>query len=146
VSSKDTLPDVREAEPQQCYKRVVPLASFDVDGDGRKEILGLWTAWANMIWASTRRGSYFAPRSDMIVLSDDLKEESRASVRVGDFGIDWPPTEAPASLKTHIFTADLDGDGAGEVLLSNGMFGFYIYRTRAGQGGDTTGARVEGRS
>lgn len=140
VSPRGTLPDLREADPQQCYKRVVPLASCDVDGDGRKEVLGLWTAWANMVWASSQRGSYFAPRGDLVVLSDALEEELRASVEVGDFGTDWPPSEAPASLKTHILTADMDGDGVREVLLSHGMFGFYVYRMRAAGTGDAAGA------
>ncbi|MBN2564125.1 MAG: hypothetical protein JXB46_00280 [Candidatus Eisenbacteria bacterium] len=127
-SSLGVLPDVREAELQQLYERDVPLGSFDIDGDGELEIVCMWTAWAHRAFRSHNRQTYFVPRGDVVVLGSDLQEEARAIVRPGDFGIARPPSDAPASLKTQMLRADLDGDGSDEIMLSNGTRGMFVFR------------------
>jgi hypothetical protein len=124
------IPNVREAELEQCFRRTVPLGSFDIDGDGDLEVVCLWTAWAHTTWRSHNRASYFVPRGDLVVFGSTLEEEARAIIRNGDLGAEHAPSDAPASLKTHVLRADMDGDGADEILLSNGSRGMFVFRAK----------------
>jgi hypothetical protein len=135
-SSRDTIPDIREAELEQLTLRAIPLASLDVDGDGDLEVLGLSTAFAHVRWRAHRRGTLRPPRGDLIVLDSDLAEEARAIVRRGQFGDSDVPFDAPASLKLNIYPVDLDGDGARELLLSNRGRGLFVFGVRPGGSGD----------
>ncbi|MCK5597249.1 MAG: hypothetical protein KAJ04_07360, partial [Candidatus Eisenbacteria sp.] len=129
------VPDIRDIELEQLFRRVVPYAAFDIDGDGDIETLALSTAWAHVRWRASRRGTLCPPRADLVVLNSALEEEARVIVRPQDWGLVRGPHDAPASLKTNIFPVDMDGDGTREILLSNGSRGLYVFRvTRAGGG------------
>jgi hypothetical protein len=135
-SSRDTVPDIREAELEQLTRRVIPLASLDVDGDGDIEVIGLSTAFAHVRWRAHRRATLRPPRGDLIVLDSNLTEEARAIVRRGQFGDSDVPFDAPASLKLNMYPVDLDGDGARELLLSNRGRGLFVFGVQpAGSGG-----------
>jgi hypothetical protein len=126
-SSRDTIVDIRDAELEQLARRVIPLASLDIDGDGELEIVGLSTAFAHARWRAHRRGTLRPPRGDLVVLDSGLSEEARAVVRAGDFGASDVPFDAPASLKLNIYPVDLDGDGSRELLLSNRARGLFVF-------------------
>jgi hypothetical protein len=134
-SRTDTVPDIRDIELEQLYRRVVPYAAFDIDGDGDIEILCLSSAWAHVRWRASKRGTLTPPRGDFVVLNGALEEEARVVIRPEEWGLDRTPFDAPASLKTSIFPVDMDGDGTREILLSNGIRGLYVFKvTRAGGG------------
>ena len=129
------VPDIREIDLEQCCKRLVPLAAFDVDGDGDIETMGLWTAIADVRWRPVERGSLFPPRADLVVLDASLREERRVIIRAQEHGLERAPADVPASLKTNIYPADLDGDGVREILLSNANRGLLVFSVdRAGGG------------
>ncbi len=130
-----TVPDIRAVELEQLYRRVIPLAAFDVDGDGDIEILGLSVAWAHVRWRAHNRGTLRPPRSDIVVLDCNLKEEARVIVRPEDWGLDYGPFDAPASLKTDMYPVDMDGDGVREILLSSGIRGLYVFKVNPAGGG-----------
>ncbi|MFH1865058.1 MAG: hypothetical protein ABIK85_04180, partial [Candidatus Eisenbacteria bacterium] len=125
-----TVPDIRAIEVEQLYRRVIPLAAFDVDGDGDIETLALCVAWAHIQWRAHARATLTPPRADLIVLDSDLREEARVVVRPEEWGLDQGPFDAPASLKIDIFPVDMDGDGVREVLLSNGGRGLYVFKVQ----------------
>jgi hypothetical protein len=126
-SSRGTVPDIREEELEQLFRRVIPYAALDIDGDGDLEILGLSTAWAHSVWRAHKRATICPPRGDVVVLGSDMREEARAIVKPGDHGADRVPFDAPASLKTNMYPVDLDGDGVREILLSNGGRGLFVF-------------------
>ena len=130
-----TVPDMREIDLEQCYKRLVPLAAFDLDGDGDIETMGLWTAIANVRWTPHERGSLFPPRGDLVVLDSSLREERRVIIRSQEHGLERAPADAPASLKTNIYPVDMNGDGVREVLLSNGNRGLLVFSVTRAEGG-----------
>ena len=132
---KLTVPDIRAIELEQLYRRVIPLAAFDVDGDGDIETLGLSIAWAHIQWKARNRGTLRPPRADIVVLDSELKEEARVIVRPEEWGLEYAPFDAPASLRIDIYPVDMDGDGVREVLLSNGTRGLYVLKVKpAGSG------------
>jgi len=135
-SSRDgTAPDIRDVELEQLYRRVIPYAAFDIDGDGDIETLCLSGAWAHEHWRSHRRNTLRPPRGDLVVLNSALEEEARVVIRSGEGGLAEVPFDAPASLKTDIYPVDMDGDSTREILLSNGSRGLYVFKiTRAGGG------------
>jgi hypothetical protein len=132
-SSSDTAPDIRESELEQLTRRVVPLASLDVDGDGDTEVVGLSTAFAHVRWRAHRRGTLRPPRGDLVVLNSCLEEEARAIVRPGTAGNDQVPFDAPASLKMNVYPVDTNGDGRRELLLSNGGRGLFVFEVQPEQ-------------
>ncbi len=128
ASSRQVVPDIREIELEQLFQRVIPLAAFDLDGDGDIETIGLSVAWAHAEWRSHNRETLLPPRSDLVVLDGRLREEARFIVRKEDWGVDRAPFDAPASLKLDVFPVDTDGDGVKEILLSAMNSGLYVFR------------------
>ena len=134
-SRNGTVPDIRDVELEQLFRRVIPYGAFDIDGDGDIETLCLSVAWAHERWRAHRRNTLTPPRGDLVVLNSALEEEARVVIRPEEWGIDRAPFDAPASLKTNIYPADMDGDGTREILLSNSIRGLYVFKvTRAGGG------------
>jgi len=134
-SGNGTVPDIRDIKLEQLFRRVIPYAAFDIDGDGDIETLCLSTAWAHERWRSHRRNTLTPPRGDLVVLDSALEEEARVVIRPAEWGLARAPFDAPASLKTDIFPVDMDGDGTREILLSNGIRGLYVFKvTHAGGG------------
>ncbi|MFH1688613.1 MAG: hypothetical protein ABIE42_00065 [Candidatus Eisenbacteria bacterium] len=129
-----TVPDIRAIEVEQLYRRAIPLAAFDVDGDGDIETLALSVAWAHIQWRAHARATLIPPRADIVVLDSDLREEARVVVRPEEWGLERGPFDAPASLKIDIFPVDMDGDGVREVLLSNGGRGLYVFKVQPAGG------------
>ena len=127
VSGDETIPDIRAADPEQCYRRLVPFAAFDYDGDGDIETMSISTAWANVEWMSRGRKSCFPPRGDLVVLDSSLREEGRCLIRCGEWGNRLPPGDPPASLKSSMFPIDMDGDGVMEVVFSNDDRGLFVF-------------------
>jgi len=129
------VPDIVAAEPEQLFRWVIPLAAFDLDGDGELEIINLSVAWAHLKWKSHNRRTLIPPRSDLVVLNSSLQEEARFVIRCEDRGLTTPPFDCPASLKIDAFPVDVDGDGVREVLLAASHRGLYVFRVQsAGEG------------
>jgi hypothetical protein len=128
TSRLGTITDMREADVEQCYERVVPFCAFDYDGDGDVEVFAVWTALANAVWKAHDRGGYFPPRGDLIVFDERLQEEDRVIISRDDSGLEYSPGDAPASLKSNIYPVDMDGDGVSELVLSNGLRGGYVFK------------------
>ncbi len=84
-SRNGTVPDIRDIELEQLFRRVTPYAAFDIDGDGDVEILCLSTAWAHERWRAHRRNTLTPPRGDLVVLNSALEEEARVVVRTEDW-------------------------------------------------------------
>jgi hypothetical protein len=123
-----TVPDVREAGVREVDGCVMPLAAFDLDGDGDVEIITLSVGWAETRWSDNNLGTLTPPRSDLVVLNSSLEEEARVVMRENELGIDKPPFDAPASLKVRLYPADMDGDGVRELLLSGGSRGLFVFK------------------
>ena len=133
-SRESTVPDIRAIEPEQLYRRVIPLAAFDVDGDGDIEILGLSVAWAHVRWKAHNRLTLRPPRADIVVLDSDLREEARVVVRPEDWGLKFGPFDAPSSLDLDMYPVDMDGDGVREMLLGSGVWGLYVLKVKSTEG------------
>ena len=54
-SRRSVVPDIREVELEQLFQRLIPLAAFDLDGDGDIETVCLSVAWAHPQWRSHNR-------------------------------------------------------------------------------------------
>jgi hypothetical protein len=137
VSKAQVVPDIRAIEPEQLFQRVIPLAAFDLDGDGDIETIGLAVSWAHVRWRAHNRETLMPPRSDLVVLDSRLREEARVEIHTSDWALKTPPFDAPASIKVDVFPVDVDGDGVREVLLSASHRGLYVFRVRPG-GGDAS--------
>jgi len=130
-SHKSTVvPDIRALEVEQLYQRVMPLAAFDVDGDGEIETIALSTAWADVRWKAHMRSTLTPPRADIVVLNSSMEEEARLIIRAEEPDLRRVPYDAPASLKINAYPIDMDGDGVREVLVSNGARGLYVLKVK----------------
>ena len=124
------VPDIRELELGYLHQRVMPLAAFDVDGDGDIETIALSTAWANVRWSAHERATLTPPRGDIVVLNSRMEEEARLIIRGDDSDLRRVPFDAPASLKIDAYPVDMDGDGTRELLVSNGARGLFVLRVK----------------
>jgi len=123
----EVVPDIRKLKIERYRALLIPLASYDLDGDGELEIVCLATASALVRWSPTARAGFFPPRGDIVILGSSLEEEARCVVHRDSLGIPYAPYDSPASLKIHAAFHDVDGDGVDELLFSSTR-GFFIFK------------------